>query len=71
MAHTVFSDKMAGPLNEPPSPETARPKSPNRDVLKRGAICRSGFAVGPFANYQLFSNLNSQRDALRNFDSVT
>ena len=71
MAHTVFSDKMAGPLNEPPSPETARPKSPNRYVLERGAICRRGFAVGPFTNYQLFSNLNSQRDALQNFGSVT
>jgi hypothetical protein len=71
MAHTVFSDKMAGPLNEPPSPATARPKSPNRYVLKRGAICRSGFAVGPFMNYQLFSNLTLQRDGLQNFGSAT
>ena len=38
MAHTVFSDKMAGPLNEPPSPATARPKSPNRYVLERGDL---------------------------------
>ena len=71
MAHTVFSDKMAGPINEPPSLATARPKSPDGYVLERGAIRRSGFVAELLTNYQLFSNLNSQRDALQNFGSVT
>ncbi len=70
MADNVFSDKMAGPVNEPPSPATARPKSHNRYVWERGAICRSGFEVGPFTNYQLFSNLTSQPDGLQNFGGV-
>ncbi len=71
MAHTVFSDKMAGSLNEPPSPAAAHSRSPKRYVLERGAIRRNGFAVGTLTNYQLFSNLNSQLDGLQNFGSVT
>ena len=71
MAHTVFSDKMAGPVNEPPSPATARPRSPNRYFLERGAIGRSGLAVVPLTNYHLFSNLTSHLDEAQNFGSVT
>ena len=70
MADNVFSDKMAGPVNEPPSPATARPKSQNRYVAEPGAIRRGGFVVGLLRNHKLSSNLTSQPDALQNFGRV-
>jgi hypothetical protein len=70
MADNVFSDKMAGPVNEPPSPATACPKSQSRYASERGAIRRGGSVVGLLRNHQLSPNLTSQPDGLQNFGSV-
>ncbi len=70
MADNVFSNKMAGPVNEPPSPATARPKSQNRYISERGAIRRSGFVVGLLSNHKLSPNLTSQADGRQNFGSL-